>query len=325
MPKISLIVPIYNVDKYIERCIESVLKQTLEDFELILIDDGSTDKSSEICNKYKEKDRRVRVKYKTNGGVSSARNEGIDMAIGEYIGFLDPDDYLDIDALDYLYNIAQQYQSDIACYRMKIYINETLQSDMYEYEEIHVYTGEEIIKEYTLSGKFLYSSCNKIYSKKLFLNKSNRFSNDIRYAEDALFNYLVLCDAEKLVFSNQKKYNYCINSEGVVSNVTEKRLDIFKSQKRIYHLLDKKYNDYAKTITKQYILSSILLVSDIALEKKIFEKRNILIGLKKIINEDEDILSNLDCINFKNRICFFILKLSPISIALLYRVKFILR
>ena len=94
MCEVSIIVPIYNVEKYLPRCIESILAQTFTDFELILVDDGSPDRCGEICDYYKKKDKRVKVIHKENGGLSSARNAGINIAIGDYIGFVDSDDYI---------------------------------------------------------------------------------------------------------------------------------------------------------------------------------------------------------------------------------------
>ena len=105
-PSISVIVPIYNSDKYLQRCIDSILSQDFEDFELLLIDDGSTDNSGDICDKYAEKDMRVRVFHKKNGGVSSARNLGIENAKGEWVVFIDSDDWVDITMLEKLYKNA---------------------------------------------------------------------------------------------------------------------------------------------------------------------------------------------------------------------------
>ena len=97
MPKLSIIVPVYKVEQYINKCIDSILNQTFTDFELILVDDGSPDNCGKICDEYAQKDERVRVIHKENGGVSSARNLGIDEAKGEYVSFIDPDDWIDLD------------------------------------------------------------------------------------------------------------------------------------------------------------------------------------------------------------------------------------
>ena len=113
MPRLSIIVPIYNVEKYLSRCIESILNQTFKDFELILVNDGSTDNCKEICEKYKRMDSRIIVANKKNGGLSSARNLGIDISKGDYIGFVDSDDFIDVHMYEILLNTINAYDSDI--------------------------------------------------------------------------------------------------------------------------------------------------------------------------------------------------------------------
>ena len=124
MSEISIIVPVYNVDQYLENCIESILNQTFKDYELILIDDGSTDKSGEICDKYEKKDNRIKVIHKYNGGLSSARNAGLDLACGKYIGFVDSDDSIHPEMYEILYDLQQIYNADISvCSFKKVYEN----------------------------------------------------------------------------------------------------------------------------------------------------------------------------------------------------------
>lgn len=113
-PLISVIVPIYNTEAYLSRCIESIQSQSLSELEIILVDDGSTDQSSSICEKYKKSDDRIILIHKENGGLSSARNVGLDTASSEYVGFVDSDDYIDRDMFKDLYEALQQYQADIA-------------------------------------------------------------------------------------------------------------------------------------------------------------------------------------------------------------------
>ena len=104
MGKVSIIVPIYNVEKYLSKCIESILSQTYKNIEIILVDDGSPDNSPQICDEYAKKDDRIIVIHKANGGVSSARNAGIDIATGKYIGFVDPDDYIENNMYELMVN-----------------------------------------------------------------------------------------------------------------------------------------------------------------------------------------------------------------------------
>lgn len=318
-PKISIIVPIYNVERYLKRCIDSILSQTFKDFELILVNDGSLDRCGEICDIYKNQDRRIRVIHKKNGGVSSARNQGIDISKGDYIYFIDSDDFIDKDAIAYLYDLSITHNSDITCYSVKTYKNETLKTKINYKEEIQVYDNEDIIREYVESDKFLYSTWNKLYKRKLFIH--TRFSEDIRYAEDALINYYLLSSANRLIMSNLQKYNYCINKYGVVSNLTENRLDILKAQKEIYEFLNSNYKKYTKYISNQYINSSILIAIDIGIEGKVKEKRYILNQLKEIIKSDKHVWDNIEHENKKQKLLFNILRINPIIISKIYKLK----
>ncbi|WP_227166600.1 glycosyltransferase, partial [Enterococcus faecium] len=114
MCEISIIVPVYKVEKYLRKCVDSILAQTFTDFEVILVDDGSPDNSGKICDEYAEKDNRVRVIHKENGGLSSARNAGIDVARGKYLGFVDSDDYIDEDMYEILYENLKIHDADIS-------------------------------------------------------------------------------------------------------------------------------------------------------------------------------------------------------------------
>ena len=119
MPKISVIVPVYNVEKFLEKCLKSIIEQTFEDLEIICINDGSTDKSLSILNSYAAKDPRIKILSQTNQGQSCARNAGLEIASGEYIGFVDSDDWIDLDFYEKLYNTAKKYDADIAVASIK--------------------------------------------------------------------------------------------------------------------------------------------------------------------------------------------------------------
>ena len=112
MSKVSIVVPIYNVEKYLEQCIDSIINQTLKDIEIILVDDGSPDNCPQICDDYAKKDSRIKVVHKKNGGLSSARNAGIEVATGDYIGFVDSDDYIELDMYEKMYSIAIENNVD---------------------------------------------------------------------------------------------------------------------------------------------------------------------------------------------------------------------
>ena len=113
--KLSIIIPVYNTEKYLHRCVDSVLQQNMSDYELILVDDGSTDGSGKICDEYKEKDSRVKVIHTQNQGVSKARNTGLELSSGEYIGFVDADDYIDADMYEKLIEASIDSNADVCC------------------------------------------------------------------------------------------------------------------------------------------------------------------------------------------------------------------
>ena len=120
-PLISVIVPVYNVEKYLNKCVDSIIHQTFTNLEIILVDDGSTDKSGPFCEKYAALDQRVKVIHKTNGGLSDARNKGIEKATGDFVTFIDSDDFIELDMIEYLYRLLCQAEADISvCQRNEI-------------------------------------------------------------------------------------------------------------------------------------------------------------------------------------------------------------
>ena len=150
-PAISVIIPVYNCEKYLTQCIESVLNQTFQDFELILVDDGSHDSSPDICDNFRQKDERIQVIHKPNGGVSSARNEGIKVARGEYITFVDSDDYIEEEMMEYLYGQAQEHLADIVVsgLLMEYWDNGTIkETKVYRIQNSKKYSAKELLEEW---------------------------------------------------------------------------------------------------------------------------------------------------------------------------------
>ena len=160
---ISIIVPVYNVDKYIERCIQSIINQTYKNLEIILIDDGSTDKSGAICDKYSKIDNRINVIHKKNGGLSEARNVGLDIARGDYIGFVDSDDYIHPQMYELLYKNLIGTSADISIIK---HIRKEEELGLGDINSKKVYSNLEAIENILKkdSGIFI-ASCNKLYKK----------------------------------------------------------------------------------------------------------------------------------------------------------------
>ena len=186
-PKISIIVPVYNVEPYIRRCIDSILSQTFKDFELILVDDGSPDRCGEICEEYAIRDSRIKVIYKENGGQLSARNRGLDIAQGDYIGFVDSDDWIDEDMYEILYNLCKNNDAQIANIGINFINNNKIESSKkYELIALTKYEAMKILLEYKTFGDYFWAN---LFERKLFENL--RFEEGIIYEDVDLFYKLI--------------------------------------------------------------------------------------------------------------------------------------
>ena len=243
MPKLSIIVPIYNVEKYLPRCIESILNQTFREFELILINDCSTDNCKEICEKYKKIDSRIIVVNKKNGGVSSARNFGIDISRGEYIGFVDPDDFIDANMYEILFNTANSYNSDmVICDYYKV-----SEYDIKKYEEIQLNNKGIIVENInnidaierilTVGEKFIFA-WNKIYKRRLFENL--RYNEGMIY-EDEFLAHRILYRCNKVSIIEAKIYYYVQRKGSLINSpFTVRRFDkVYAIKDRVDFLREK--------------------------------------------------------------------------------------
>lgn len=188
MSKVSLIVPVYNTSKYLEKCINSLINQTLDDIEIIIINDGSTDNSEKIIKKFNDK----RIKYiaKQNEGIGKTRNLGIEKATGEYLAFVDSDDYLSIDFCEKMYKKATSDNCDIVICNFFEVRHNLIGIKFNDFKDTNLKKYPELINNINLGP------CNKIYKKELFENKDNRFVENLKY-EDAPFVVKMLISAKK--------------------------------------------------------------------------------------------------------------------------------
>lgn len=212
---ISIIIPIYNVEEYLEDCIESVIQQTYKNLEIILVDDGSTDNCLNICNKYKKKDNRIKIIHKENAGLSDARNVGIEFSTGQYIAFVDSDDFIEIDMYEILYQDLKDNRADIiGC---DYYIYNTLKfskSDIITKEKKIMSTEEALIEMSKLRG-FGVIACNKLYKRQIF--------DEIRFpigktSEDWFIMYKILDKAKKIVYNPIAKYYYRQRADSITKS-----------------------------------------------------------------------------------------------------------
>lgn len=242
MPIVSIIVPVYNVEKYINRCIDSILAQTFTDWECILVDDGSPDKSGEICDEYASRDSRIQVIHKQNGGVSSARNIGIKRATSEWITFVDSDDYLYEDSLFKMVELTKQYDADLYCFGICI----TTKDKQMQHKQHHE-TSYTIESSYLIKKMLLYTTNCGPYSK-LFRNKRLRnfcFDESVKIGEDLILNLQYLSQLNTpIVCSNLCAYNYYTNpSSAMHSKALFDEYNLLTQKVESFFSMTNQYND----------------------------------------------------------------------------------
>jgi len=258
---ISVIIPVYNVEQYLPECVESVLKQTYQNLEILLIDDGSTDGSGKLCDEYAKKDSRVKVIHKENGGVSSARNRGLDIAQGEYITFIDGDDFVAENYVRALYENLKENGSDLAFCKYAFFNDNAVKASTESFpDKISVDINSEVFFQFfsrfiSWKKNIMGSSCRILYRREVITNI--RFNPQINIAEDLLFVLQVILKSKILSFINKELYLYRVNNQSAVHSY---RKEFLKNQillrekiKTIYSLfiyrrLEKLLNQYEASL-----------------------------------------------------------------------------
>lgn len=212
MPTISIIVPVYKVENYLSQCIDSILSQTFSDWECILVDDGSPDGSGAICDEYAQIDTRIQVIHKENGGVSAARNSGLSVALGEYVYFIDSDDYVEREALELSMSKAKQLDADIIVHglvRDFIYNNSSTSLKYIKLPEKDYSTILEMADRWGL----LNGPVNKLFKNTIIKNNALRFDESISYGEDTKFTFEYLAHCHTIAFVPRHLYHYCFRNK----------------------------------------------------------------------------------------------------------------
>lgn len=275
LPLISVIVPVFNSEKYVRRSVDSILGQTYSNLEVLLVDDGSTDRSGEICDEYKVQDKRVKVIHKLNEGVSVARNVGLDAATGKYIGFVDGDDWCESDMFAYLYHLIAVNGTEIS---MCGYFFEKMNGK--QVIECRLPATKMLLnaeaaiksisgsKQYEKSG---YNVWNKLFSKTLIDQEKIRFPKNIMTAEDALFLAHCILATDQVVYGTLPKYHYCQNPDSSLNLVkATKKFDQGKliQLKVLYHLANlagERYPGAAKYVQATICGAGLILFRDYSL------------------------------------------------------------
>ena len=289
MSKISIIVPVYNVENYIRRCVDSLLAQTFTDIEILLIDDGSKDCSGSICDEYALKDDRIRVIHKANGGVSSARNAGLDNAIGKYIMFCDPDDYVEPTWCEKLFDAIESSGGFFACcgYNCVGLSGEIKQKKYIQNENLG--PAEKLIDLY--STELLQSVWSKIFALTIIKQKNMRFDEAINKAEDVIFvlQYLrtKVCDISSVP---EALYNYVFNvpkslTKRVVPEYWDLNCRLFEEIRKTMKVYGVPFSEYSEIYYTNIIIA--ILQSLNALFDYNISKKELFLRGEKILNSDE--------------------------------------
>ena len=214
MPEVSIIIPVYNNEQYIEKCIQSVLNQTFENFEVIVINDGSTDKSGEILEKLNREDSRIILIEQKNQGVAVARNRGMNKATGKYISFIDSDDYVSNDYIEYLYRLIVENNGDISIVLPQVFFDEQKSVEINnKKEKIKIYNPKDALLTMMYQKEFDTSAWGKLYNRKLF--RDVKFPVRKLY-EDISTIYKTFLKSKVIVYSNQKKYFYLKRNDSIM-------------------------------------------------------------------------------------------------------------
>ncbi|MCL2676414.1 MAG: glycosyltransferase family 2 protein [Streptococcaceae bacterium] len=306
MPKISVIIPVYNVEDLLSRCLDSIVNQTFTDFELILIDDGSKDHSGQICDGYAMKDSRVIVKHIPNGGQSAARNLGIDLAKGEFITFIDSDDFATLEYLEKLYGMVEEHQVDVASCSYISY-SEARHEQVKKAEEVkntmkvHVFDNNHDImkdfleKEFKDNRNFPWEAYANLYKAELL--DGIRFEVG-REFEDNFFNYQYFVRVKKAAAIEYIGYYYYVNpkSKTRIPFYVE-QFDLIQQERLIVEGVKKDYPDLlnyeSNNLALKYCWLYGKIFGDIEL-KNLKASRPHIKNIKKLYNEDKIYFGNLD-------------------------------
>ena len=305
-PTISVIVPVYKAEKYIHRCLDSIINQTFKDFELILVDDGSPDRSGEICDEYAAKDKRVKAIHKENGGVASARQCGIDVATGEYTIHADPDDWMELDMLECMYKAIKEEDADLL---ITDFYENNANEEVYNKQPIISLKQEDILKGIltNLHG----SMCNKLLKTITYKENDINFIKGINIYEDNIFWIQVLLIKDlKISYLQKALYHYDLHSN---DNSLTRKLNKNTSNsciKYIYFLdtlLPQEYLKYTSYSIMEALYVVFIFNDNINNYRGLFRKYKI--SVKK-----------LSCSNI-NKLFFYLSSLNREIAFILYNIK----
>lgn len=303
---ISIIVPCYNVERYLDKCIKSIINQTISNIEIILVNDGSTDNTGKICTCYAKLDKRIKVINKENGGISSARNSGIAVASGKYIGFVDSDDYIEPNMYEILYKNLVKYNVDIAQCSYNVFCGNNI-IPIKKSNHKKIFNNEEGVKNILEADIFFPSVWNKLYKRSIV----DIYFRTYNISEDRVFNIEVFKNAKSSIYLDDCKYNYVQNENSLVNSAySKKNIDVLLGFRYITGFITSNYPYLEKHALKNEIVESFVQIGSIYYLKKQnqFKKE-----LNSILSRLEEIEMNYPKVDILDKKYQWLLKIIHIN------------
>lgn len=302
-PKISVIVPVYNTEKYLSRCLDSILAQTLRNIEIIILNDGSTDQSADIINRYKNSDSRIKAFSHENRGLGPTRNRGIEIAKGEYLAFVDSDDYIMSDALENLYNCAISNQADVVVGEVELFYENSkdtrIRRILDDVKDIQLMkeNKEFFYRNYYMTRNFSHNACDKLYRRKMVIDHKIVFGDNRRiFAEDNWFQLQVFQALPKICFINKKCYGYRQHSESIMHKPKKQLVQRHGNMIQDYCALIKKNgNQLADRKVCAIVAADVLVMevlNQINIKGGLKEYKSALSGAKS----NDALITNINCL-----------------------------
>ena len=271
LPIISVIVPVYNVEKYLKRCVDSILNQDMKEIEIILVNDGSTDSSPSICDKYIKEDSRIKVIHKKNSRVAAARNDGIRVATGKYISFIDSDDWIESNMYKSMYEKAEEFNVDfIMCDLSKkgvdksYNVSQPISSGFYDKERIKNELFPCLIMFENIEFPPTISNCTCLFKREFLIKNNIFYDEDIHYCEDSIFGSKAMYNANRFYYMKNKYfYNYFYNSNSTTSTYNKNKWDSYiKINEKMEKYFNKSDFDFSRQIKINMLYFTLNMLSE---------------------------------------------------------------
>lgn len=322
MLKLSIITPIYNVEKYLYKCLDSLTKQKISDYEIILIDDGSKDGSLNICREFEKKFNNIKVISQKNSGPGAARNNGIRMAKGKYLAFVDSDDFVDENMFEIMIERAEKYDLDMMSTAICMYYENGEHNKLLEtgFDEDKIYSNYEIIELY-MTKKISSFSSNKVFKREIFNNI--KYPHDVNY-EDIFTIFCALTQCKRSMFINKPLYYYRQHGSNLTRSYTLKDIKDFNSAVQLVNSAYEKSEFFNKSLLMSFNVSYFQTGIDLVIKNEQFKTKNIYKMCKNYYAELPDfklveVLLN-KYINKKYKLIFLLFKIKLLPIIKKYLI-----